>query len=174
MKGNLTDLSTGMDGRQRLTISIDGDARSVWDDLHDGEVDITIKRYRPKRSLEANAYCWVLIDKLAARLHLDKLDIYREAIKSIGGVSETVCVREKAVDKLIEGWQNHGAGWTAETMPSKIPGCVNVTLYYGSSTYDRAQMGALIDHIVQDCKAVGIETENPANIRSLLEQWEGR
>ena len=40
---------------------------------------------RKKRSLDANAYCWVLIGQLAARLRITPLEVYREAIRAIGG-----------------------------------------------------------------------------------------
>ena len=45
-----------------------------------------------------------------------------------------------------------------------------MVLYYGSSVYDTKQMSALIDHIVQDCKALGIETKTPAEIMLLNER----
>jgi hypothetical protein len=56
-------------------------------------------------------------------------------------------------------------------MLSKLDGCTNVILYYGSSTYDVEQMSRLIENIVQDCKALGIETKPEAELNSLLEQW---
>jgi hypothetical protein len=52
-------------------------------------------------------------------------------------------------------------------MPSKINGCTNVILYYGSSTYNTAQMSLLIDHLVQDAKALGIETMTPQELEAL-------
>ena len=55
---------------------------------------------------------------------------------------------------------------------SKLPGCTNVILYYGSSTYDSKQMARLIDNIIQDCKAVGIETATPAEIDAMKARWE--
>jgi 2-iminoacetate synthase ThiH len=54
-------------------------------------------------------------------------------------------------------------------MPSKIAGCTNVILYYGSSTYNQEQMTQLIDNIVQDYKAVGIETLTPVELARLTE-----
>lgn len=173
MKARLVDLATGMDGRQRITISIDGDAREMFDELHEHDVSVDIKRWRRRRSLDANAYCWVLIDKLAAALGMSKADVYREMIREIGGVSETVCVRDRAVAQLIDGWRHNGLGWFAETVPSKIPGCTNVILYYGSSIYDTAQMHALIDAVVQSCRAVGIETLPPHELAALEAAWEG-
>lgn len=164
-------------GKPQLTLEVNerNDFEQIVDDLKDKEkLSIEVKPYRERRSLDANAYFFVLADKLAEKLNTTKEEIYRNAIKEIGGVSETVCVKNAAVERLCEGWHNNGLGWQTDTFPSKIEGCTNVILYYGSSTYDKAQMSRLIDNIVQDCKAVGIETRTPDEIASLLSLWEGR
>lgn len=127
--------------------------------LEDGKTyTVEIKEKKQKRSREANAYAWALLDKLATKLHIPKEDIYRDVIKNIGGNNETVCVQNKAVERLCEGWKRNGIGWVFDTFESKIEGCTNVILYYGSSTYDSAQMHRLIDLIVQECKQQNIET----------------
>ena len=59
----------------------------------------------------------------------------------------------------------------SDIMPSKIDGCTNVIVYYGSSTYDSKQMSVLIDRIVQDCKELGIETLPPDELLRLQEEW---
>jgi hypothetical protein len=174
MRGRLVDLSFSLNGKQRLTIELDDDFRKSYAELHDSDVRIKITKYRKRRSLDANAYCWVLIDKIAQATGVDKTTVYREAIKEIGGVSDIVCVQNDAVDKLREGWQAHGLGWQTDVMPSKIEGCTNVVLYYGSSTYDTKQMSALIDSLVQEAQALGIETLPPAEIARLNSQWEER
>lgn len=148
------------------------DFERMVDDLKDKEkLSIEVKPYREKRSLDANAYFFVLVDKLSQKLNIPKTEIYRNAIKEIGGVSETVCVRESAVERLCEGWSKNGLGWQTDTFPSKIEGCTNVILYYGSSTYDKEQMARLIENIVQDCQAVGIETRTPEEIANLISLW---
>lgn len=157
-----------------LTLQINelNDFKLLVDDMNQCEkLSIEIKPFRARRSLDANAYFFVLADKLAAKLNTTKEDIYRNCIKEIGGVSETICVQDKAVDKLKEAWQERGLGWMVDTFPSKIEGCTNVILYYGSSTYDTAQMSRLIDNIVQECKAQGIETATPNEIANLLSLW---
>lgn len=171
MKGRITDFSIGLDGRQRITVSVDGDFRETYNDLRDAEIDMTLKKFRQKRSLDSNAYAWVLIDKLAAALRLTKEEVYREAIRGIGGVSETVCVKDAAVDRLVEGWKHNGLGWFTDTVKSKIPGCTNVVLYYGSSVYDTKQMSALIDVIVTEAKAQGIETLTPEQLAAMTAEW---
>ena len=171
MKGRLLDLVIGLDGKQRVTIAVEEDLRTLFDDLHDSDVNVEVKRWYKRRSLDANAYCWVLIDKLAEKLNLSKKEVYRELIRSIAGVSETVCTKTIAVERLKETWSRNGLGWFAETYPSKIKDCTNVILYFGSSCYDTKQMSALIDLLVEDCKAQGIETATPEELARLKEGW---
>lgn len=139
--------------------------------MQGSKLDIRVQKHREKRSLSANSYCWVLLDKLAEATGQSKEDLYRHSVRNIGGNAEIVCVREKAAQKLCESWGRNGLGWIADTMDSKLPGCVNVVLYYGSSTYDTKQMSRLIDGLVQDCQALGIETMPEDRITALLEAW---
>lgn len=132
---------------------------------------VEVKQHKKQRSLDANAYCWVLIDKLSEKLNVSKTEIYRQAIKEIGGNSETVCVPTKAVNKVCECWKHNGIGWQTETFKSKIDGCTNVILYYGSSSYNTNQMSMLIDNIVQDCKALDIETLTLKELQALKDGW---
>ena len=151
------------------------DRRSASDlctSMEHGKVyDVMVKEHKDRRSKDANAYCWTLLDKLAQVLNRPKTELYRGYIKEIGGNSDTVCVIDKAVKKLCAGWEKNGIGWQAETMPSKLEGCTNVILYYGSSTYDTAQMSRLINLIVEDCRALGIETLPPHKLEALKEAW---
>ena len=171
MRARLAGLALSLEGKQRLTLELLEDFREEYDRLGEAELEVTIKRHRKRRSLDANAYFWVLCDRLAEATGIPKTEIYRQSLREIGGNSETVCVVEAAAERLREGWEHNGLGWITEAFPSKLPGCVNITLYYGSSTYDRGQMSRLIDNIVQDCKAAGIETLPPERLWMLTEQW---
>lgn len=162
----------GADGL-KLTVSTP-QAKKIADLANGRQFTVEIKEYRKKRSLDANAYAWVLIDKLAAKLNTSKADVYRNAIREIGGVSDTVCVQAKAADALCAGWQHNGLGWFTERMPSKIDGCINVILYYGSSSYDTAQMSRLIDNLIYEAKEWGIETMTPAELERLEGYREAR
>lgn len=171
MSGFSVDFKTG---KGILTLSIDEKQNLIncYNELSQCEkLDIKISKYREKRSLDANAYCWVLLGKLSAKLNRTKEDIYREHIKDIGDNCEIVCVIDKAVKKLCDGWRRNGIGWTTDTMPSKIEGCTNVILYYGSSIYDTEQMSRLINNIVEDCKEQGIDVRTPEEITNLISLW---
>ena len=157
-----------------LEVNETNDFKQLVDDMNGCEkLSIDIKPFRNRRSLDANAYAWVLMDRLAATLKESKEGIYREYIKNIGGNSEVVCVKNEAVERLCEGWSKNGIGWQTDTFPSKLAGCTNVVLYYGSSTYDSAQMSRLLDLIIQDCKEQGIQTDTPNEIARLKALWGG-
>lgn len=131
-----------------------------------------IKEYRERRSLDANAYMWVLVGKLSGKLGLPPEEIYRAAIRDVGDNYEVMPVRNDALDRWKAIWQSNGLGWLCEEIgPSKLAGYTNVRNFYGSSAYDKSQMSRLIDNIVQDCKAQGIETLTPDELARLTEEW---
>jgi hypothetical protein len=169
LSGTIHSTALSMDGKPLITFMVNEyrDCMKTVQELTGQPVSIKVTKQKKKRSLDSNAYFWILVDKLSQKMNLPKEDIYRNAIRNIGGVSEVVCVRNEAVEKLCSGWSSNGLGWQTDTMPSKIAGCTNVVLYYGSSTYNQEQMTRLIDNIVQDCKAVGIETLSPIELARL-------
>jgi hypothetical protein len=142
----------------------------------DEPLDLDIKRPRKKRSLDANAYCWKLIGKLAEATRLSPEEVYRSHIRDVGGNYEVVPLRKEAVETWTKNWGHNGLGWVCDILGDcrKTPGYVNVVTYYGSSVYDPAQMSRLIDHIIQDCKGLGIETLPPAEVERLKEDWRAK
>ena len=137
--------------------------------------DLEVKEHRKKRSLDANAYAWVLINKLADVMRIPPTEVYRQAIQDISGNSEILPVRQEAVEQFKQAWSHNGIGWMCRDMGrSKLPGYWNLMVYYGSSVYNSKQMSDLIDHLVQDCKALDIETLPPEKLSLLMEEWAGR
>lgn len=149
------------------------DATAFCDEMKDGKVyEADLKEHRKKRSLDANAYAWTLLGKLANKVGLPKEEVYREIIKDVGGNYEVLPIRNDAVDKWISNWQQKGIGWVCDILgESKLDGYTNVITYYGSSTYDSLQMSKLINLIVEECKQQGIETMTPAELALLMDGW---
>lgn len=160
-----------VDGELRLATN-DAEAIRLVFRFKSGDYDLVPAKR--KRSLDANAYLWVLLDKLAERMGLPKMQLYREEIRDVGGNSDVVCVIEKAADAFCRAWEQRGAGWITERTESKLPGCVNVICYYGSSAFNAQQFSRLLDNVIQDCRACGIETMPDAELNSLLEAWNAR
>lgn len=149
-----------------------GKAMAVVRKHKDKLYDLEVKEHRKKRSLDANAYAWVLINKIADALRITPIEIYRQAIQYISGNSEIIPIKQEAVEQFKQAWSHNGIGWITRDMgKSKIPGYMNLMVYYGSSVYDTKQMSELIDHLVQDCRALDIEIKSDEEIKSLMEAW---
>lgn len=149
-----------------------GKAMNIVRNHKDKLYDLEVKEHRKKRSLDANAYAWVLINKIADALRITPKEIYRQAIQNVGGNYEIIPVKEEAADHFKQIWEAQGLGWPCVDMgKSKIQGYRNLRAYYGSSTYDTRQMSQLIDSLVQDCKALDIETLTPDKLALLMEGW---
>ena len=172
LKGKM--ISAGRDfssGRIQITFEFGEDAATVYDELRDNDLTVKLSRYKAKRSLDANNYCWVLIDALATKLRIGKEEIYRELIKDIGGVSELICITKKAKDDFVKAWTSRGIGWQVEEMESKIDGCIVLRCYYGSSVFDTSQMARLIDAVIRACEDHGIPTMTDEEAAKLVSRW---
>lgn len=174
MIGTLKDLTKSRDGKWVISLATAEDFSEMFDALAEKEVSFEIKEAHKHRSHDANAYAWVLIDKIAEKTGLRKSDVYRHSIKEIGGVSDTICVMNKAVDRLRESWEKNGVGWQTDVLPSKVEGCTNVILYYGSSVYDSKQMSLLIDSLIQDAESLGIPTISEEQASRMLGKWSSK
>ena len=170
MIGKLSGIQHLYGGEWLITLSTKEDFSEQYEALKEAPVSFEIKKAANKRSKDANAFCWVLIDKIAEKMNITKNEVYRNAIREIGGVSTMTCVMDKAVDRLRSGWEKNGIGWQTDIMPSKLPGCTNVILYFGSSTYDTAQMSRLIDLLIQEAEQLGIPTLRD-EAAELLGRW---
>ena len=142
--------------------------------LTDRQYVVTVKEYKPKRSLDANSYMWVIADKIAKAMHdgkTTKEDVYRHAIREVGEWEDKP-IPSDDVEKHIKMWGMIGEGWfSEERRDSKLPGHKVVRDYYGSHIYDTVSMSRLIDYIVEEAKELGIPTETPDEIARLKAAW---
>lgn len=135
--------------------------------LHDCE----IKQHREKRSLDANAYAWKLLDLLADVLRTTKEEIYLQKVREVGPYKDFTLTESEAKTFRV-AWERLGTGWPTEQVDFDRDGDrVVIRAYYGSSTYNTKQMSRLIDSVVDDCKAVGVETLPPDKIQAMKEEW---
>ena len=134
------------------------------------QLKIDVKKWHKKRSLDANAYAWKLISKLAEKMHLTSIEVYRKAIRELG-ICEIFPVKNEAVERYIEAWSKNGIGWVCDKMKSKLKGYTNVISYYGSSSYDTQEMSRLINSLVEDCRALDIEVLSEENLESMKREW---
>lgn len=141
--------------------------------LKGDKLSIEIKKWRKKRSLDANSYCWVLCDRIAKELSKESIvtkeQIYKDAISQVG-TFEPMIIEEKAYDNFKRIWEKQGLGFIVQEITRKDK-CVKVHCYYGSSTYNTKEMSLLIEIIVDLAKSLDIETKPKEEIESLLRSW---
>ena len=124
-------------------------------------------QYREKRSLDANAYLWVLLQKIAEVLRTDKWSVYLQMLKRYGQFTYIV-VKPGAVEAVKKQWRECEEIGEIDVNGTKA---VQMLCYYGSSTYDTKQMSVLIDGVVSECQELGIETLPPDELKMLKERW---
>lgn len=124
--------------------------------------------YKEKRSNKANKYFWELLGQLCLEMGLDTIEEYKKRVRQLG-VFRYWEIDKDNVATFNKMWSDNGIAWFTDVVDIAENGKIGINAYYGSSSYNTKQMAKLIDDVVQDCKAIGIETETPENIKSLLE-----
>ena len=177
LTGKIKELSQGYtSGKMILSLEINEqrDLLEGYDELFSKEkISIELKPFKEKRSLNANAYLWKLIGELAAVLNLGNEEVYRHYIREMG-IYDVLPVRNDSIQRFCEAWKKQGIGWIAEPMrDSKLVGYVNLMCFYGSSVYDKSEFSRILNQVVEDCKAQGIQTEPQERIDALVEAYYG-
>lgn len=171
INGRITGISTNLDGTIKLELNISNNKDILVDGYYKlkdkDNLSISIKEHRERRSLDANAYCWVLLQKLAEVLKSDKDILYEDMICKYGVFTHLI-VKPSAVERVKEEWRA-----VRELGEVTVNGKTGIQLqcYFGSSTYDTKEMSVLIDGIVRECQELGIETLTPEEIADMKRKW---
>lgn len=173
MKGRLIDMSIGMNRKQRITVEISGDFRKKFDSLKDADVDITIKKYRGKRSKSANAYFHVLVNKIAAETGGSDEFVKRSLVIEYGALAKdkddvtvgfklpssvdvsTIYPYVKCFDKRVENGTEFNC----------------YLVYKQTHLMDSKEMARLIDGAIEWAKELGIETDTPEQLAQYKKEW---
>lgn len=146
-------------------------------EFHKGTMyTVEVKQKRNKRSLNANAYCWLLCQKIAEELskngpYFSRNEVYKQAITDCQGF-QYVAVQTEHTDDFLKKWESKGIGWVAiDCGPCRNFDGRTIQIFHGSSSYNTQEMARLIDRLVDECHQLGIETKPQAEIDSLLKEW---
>lgn len=126
--------------------------------------EIEVKR--KKRSKNANSYFWELLQQLCLEMNLDLIQEYKKRVKELGIFKqwELDTINVPTFEKI---WQDRGIAWFTEKV-EEIGNKTIINAYYGSSSYNSTQFSRLLDNLIQDCKAVGIQTLEDIEIEELI------
>lgn len=170
-KGKITGFRPTFDGVE-LNISASTDDYETLERLQKGDVRIELKTWREGRSTNSNAYFHVLSDKLADHMRMSKPKMKNYLLFHYGQKvrdekNQLVVIKTNAdEEQLISRTDIHL--WHLKDSDDGVPMYV---LLEHSRFYDSLQMSILIDGVVAECKAVGIETLPPDEIERLKKMW---
>ena len=130
-------------------------------------LSVEIKPYRAHRSLNANGMLWVVIGQMAEVLRANKDDVYLTMLERYGQYTPVIC-KPEAVEKLKREWRT-----VKEIGRGNIGGKEGVQLlcYYGSHSYDSREFGILLDGVLSEAKALGIDVMTESEKNLLIEKW---
>lgn len=175
-KGELKDYLKTIDGNLVLTIITKG--REIPEEeltslkTAKNGIKIDVCRWTSKRSLDSNAYLWVLLDKIAEKIGSSKICVYKNLVRDFG-VFEILPIKNIAVERFAKNWQNKGVGWICESLgDSKIRDYTNVIAYYGTSTYNSFEMSRILNEVVLMAKDLGIQTLDELELKKMADEWE--
>lgn len=90
--------------KTKISLLLDTKQLDIVEELkNEGKLNVGLKKYRKKRSLDSNAYAWTLLGELQNVLNVSKEEIYRDLIRNIGSY-EIVPVKNEAVEKFRQAW----------------------------------------------------------------------
>lgn len=176
LHGTINDISIDFNTRKpKISLLLDTNELSIVEELkNENKLNIELKKYRKPRSLDANKYFWKLLQEVCDYKDIDTIEDYKRRVKELG-IFKQFKIMTQDVKTFEKIWTDRGIAWFCEIVDTTYIGDTEfkiINAYYGSSSYNSKQMSRLIDNLVQDCKAVGIEAKPQAEIDSLLKQWD--
>lgn len=154
-----------------------GDKNKILSDLlyvleDDVKYRVDIRKYRKKRSTNANNYAWALMEELAVALNTSKDEVYEVMLERYGTLfrDEDGDLIVIPTDKELKSTSKLHIKYIGKKEVNE--NLLNLyAVVKGSSEYNTKEMATFIDGIVSECKVSGIETMTPEELSLLKEEW---
>lgn len=181
LTGKIVGLSTNhLTRRFELTVAVNesDSLKNGYEELQgEDSLDIWLKKHQKKRSLDANAYFHVLVDKLADKLGISKPRCKNLMIGRYGQpfyiddfeTAEAVIKTNIPVSQMMENETVHCMPCGRKTEDGRE--FVYYKIFRGSSTYNTKEMSVLIDGTIDECKDQGIETIPKTELDRMMAHW---
>lgn len=173
IRSKIDDIKMSLDGACIISLIAPKTALKTLFSLKDKDLDVEIKKHSKKRSLNANAYAWVLMTRIAEEMSkdciVDKWSIYKNLLKKYSISYEYLVVKKDALPRLEKAFR------VVETLGEGMLGdekAYQVQAYYGSSTFTQDEMRVFLDGVVYEAKELEIETETPDELERMKSLWD--
>lgn len=144
----------------------------VWLMSQDKNKVFDIKEHKKKRSLDSNAYYWVLVGKLAQKLKISTARLHNMLLRDCGlpflidgHVSmQPIPDTEAAEEQVLESSTYHLKPTSSVIEDNDGMIFRWYIVLRGSSSYNTEEFSALLDKVIAECKAQDIETLSPEEL----------
>ena len=143
--------------------------QEIVEEIQGCNLDIVIKKKRKKRSLDSNAYLWVLLTKIAEVVDSSKDEIYEEMLQKYGVLYQdengdyVVITLKSSID--ISKVDGH---WKLYQSNGKFSAYLMIK---GTSEYNTSEMAKFLDMVILEAKELGIETATPNEVARMNALW---
>jgi len=169
-RGKLSDIKIAYPSRKAV-ISIEVTASpSEIERYMQKDLDITIAQHREHRGLSQNAYYWVLLTPVAAKLRVSTAYLHNQLLRMhprlrlIGNYPQYVLIpnTEEAWNLVMETMDYH-------LIPTNeyLGDDRKYMMIRGSSDYNTEEMSVLLDDLIEVAKGQGVETLPPDEIERM-------
>ena len=158
-------------GLVKLTAVVTGDLSPIAELAYKAlqkPYELILKAKSKKRSLTANAYYQVLLDKLSAAVQADRREIHRQMLARYG-VTE---VNEDGIPVMFSMRSDIDPVELGEMYVDPIDtegGFTTYRVLKGSSKMNSSEFKCLVDGLISECKELGIETLPDDELARLFE-----
>lgn len=170
--GKVVSVSRDWQSNQlHITFSLNERMEEEIEQIKDVEkLSIDVKKYHPKRSLDANAMLWACIQDISNATGEKPWNLYLKYLKEFGQYTYTV-VKPKAVEMMKRMWRECEEVGEIEINGQKG---IQMLCFFGSSTYNSKEFSKLLNGVIEDMKSLGLQPPPSADMRRALEQLEKR
>lgn len=163
MKGRIIDYSMSFGGKQRITLELDTDFREGYEALKESVVEISIKKWRKRRSKDSNAYFHVLVNEIAAARGLSDEEVKHDLVVEYGTVArddDGMRIAFKLPASVdVDSIYPYTRMYKEVEENGKFFKCYLV--FKPTHEMDTKEMAHLIDGAVQVARELNIDTDTP-------------
>ena len=189
LKAQITNISRNYYSKSyNITLITEQEPTGI-EELMNKDISVRLSEACRRRSLNANAYFYTLVNKIAQKANITDTEVHDKLL------SENLCYfyENGAIDWVIQDWipndyrlVRRGEDYYYDSLqvvkltkgdgtPFKANGKDKVSKIFwhvkGSHQMDTKEMAKLIDATVEEAKGLGIETLTPAELERLKQAW---